>query len=223
MTATATKERVQVLLDPESRRLFQELAQREGLSLSAWLRRAGEERAERQQSISIQSAEELDDFFLECAEREVGDEPDWDDHYPRYPTVQILGLVGELMAVFVDTNVVMYAVGRRHPLRVEAQRFFRDSFEKPAGLVTSVEVLRELMHAYLPVRRDVTLGAAFELVRACIPTIWDLTPEDVRHAHRLVPTYPGLGARDLLYLACCQRRGVESVKTFDRRLASAFE
>ena len=153
--------------------------------------------------------------------------------FPHHEAVQILGLVRELrgdelngdepMAIFVDTNVVMYAVGRRHPLRAEAQRFFRDNLENPGGLVTSVEVLQELMHAYLPVRRDVTLGAAFELVRACIPTIWDLTPEDVFHAHRLVPTYPGLGARDLLYLACCQRRGVDTVKTFDRGLAAAFD
>ena len=80
MVVTAPKERVQVLLDPESRRLFQELAEREGLSLSAWLRRAGEERAERQQVSRIRSVEELDAFFQDCAEREVGEEPDWEDH-----------------------------------------------------------------------------------------------------------------------------------------------
>ena len=29
--------------------------------------------------------------------------------------------------IFVDTNVLMYAVGRRLPLRAEAQQFFVDS------------------------------------------------------------------------------------------------
>ena len=80
MSNTAVKERVQVLLDPESRRLFQELATREGLSLSAWLRRAGEERAERQRASPIRSVEDLEVFFQECAEREEGVEPDWEDH-----------------------------------------------------------------------------------------------------------------------------------------------
>ena len=127
------------------------------------------------------------------------------------------------MAIFVDTNVVMYAVGRRHPLRAEAQAFFRDNLTDPGGLVTSAEVLQELLHAYLPVRRDVTLSAAFDLVQACIPTVWDVTADDVFYAGRLVSTYPGLGARDLLYLACCQRRGVDSIKTFDRSLAAAFD
>ena len=126
------------------------------------------------------------------------------------------------MPIFVDTNVFMCAVGRRHPLRAEAQAFFRDHLENPGGLVTSAEVLQELMHAYLPVSRDETLEAAFDLIEACIPTIWDLTSQDVLYARRLAPNYPTLGARDLLYLACCQRRGVDSIKTYDRSLSAAF-
>ncbi len=52
---------------------------------------------------------------------------------------------------FVDTNLFMYAVGRDHPLREEARSFFEDNFERKSQLVTSSEVLQELMHAYLPV------------------------------------------------------------------------
>jgi hypothetical protein len=43
--------------------------------------------------------------------------------------------------IFVDTSAVMYAVGRPHPLREEAQEFFRRQLEAPEGLVTSAEVL----------------------------------------------------------------------------------
>ncbi|WP_414843378.1 PIN domain-containing protein, partial [Mycobacterium tuberculosis] len=42
------------------------------------------------------------------------------------------------------------------------------------------------------------------------------------HARTLHHRHPGLGARDLLHLACCQRRGVTRIKTFDHTLASAF-
>lgn len=49
--------------------------------------------------------------------------------------------------IFVDTNAVMYAVGRPHPLRNEAQEFFRHQLAEPEGLVTSAEVLQELLHA----------------------------------------------------------------------------
>jgi hypothetical protein len=41
-------------------------------------------------------------------------------------------------------------------------------------------------------------------------------------ARALVERYPGLPARDLLHLACCRRREVAEIKTFDRALAAAF-
>ena len=126
------------------------------------------------------------------------------------------------MRTFVDTNVIMYAVGRSHPLRDEARKFFSASLEAGQPLVTSVEVLQELIHAYLPVGRLETLSAAMQLATATIQTIWPLEVEDVQHANSLSESYPELGARDLVHLACCQRRGVTAVKTFDRALAATI-
>ncbi|MBI4408171.1 MAG: type II toxin-antitoxin system VapC family toxin [Gemmatimonadetes bacterium] len=124
--------------------------------------------------------------------------------------------------IFVDTNVFMYAVGRDHPLKPEARTFFLEHVESGEPLVTSAEVLQELMHAYLPVDRLETLDAAFALARDRTKTIWDVEVEDVMLARDLVSAHPSLGARDLLHLACCVRRGVQRVKTFDRPLAAAF-
>ena len=126
------------------------------------------------------------------------------------------------MMTFVDTNVIMYAVGRSHPLREEAREFFQESLRANQALVTSAEVLQELLHAYLPVGRTRTLAAAMELAVATIQTVWPLEIEDVRYASRLVESRPELGARDLIHLACCQRSEVKSIKTFDRTLAAAF-
>ncbi len=36
---------------------------------------------------------------------------------------------------FVDTNVVMYAVGRLHPLREPARSFFDDAIQNPIPLL----------------------------------------------------------------------------------------
>lgn len=124
--------------------------------------------------------------------------------------------------IFVDTNVVMYAVGRRHPLREPAQGFFARSLEQRLGLATSAEVLQELLHAYLPVGRAETLTAAFTLVESVIGAIWAVEADDVRLARSLADRHRGLGARDLLHLASCLRRGVDRVETFDRGLAAAF-
>lgn len=123
---------------------------------------------------------------------------------------------------FVDTNVFMYAVGRDHPLKAEARSFFLERAESGEPLVTSAEVLQELMHAYLPVHRLETLDAALALARDLTATIWNVEVEDVLLARELLDAHRSLGARDLLHLACCQRRGVSDAKTFDRPLAAAF-
>ena len=124
--------------------------------------------------------------------------------------------------IFVDTNVLMYAVGGDHPLRDDARSFFAETLERGQRLAISAEVLQELMHAYLPVNRLDTLDAALTLAEARISVVWPLEEEDVRLARVLVARYSGLGARDLLHLACCRRREVSQIETFDRGLAAAF-
>ena len=123
--------------------------------------------------------------------------------------------------IFVDTNLFMYAVGGAHPLRERAQRFFLQ-LESGEAASTSAEVMQELMHAYVPVGRLDTLDAALLLLESTMSAIWNVDSEDVRVARSLVARYPGLGARDLIHLACCRRRGAASIQTFDRALAAAF-
>jgi uncharacterized protein len=125
--------------------------------------------------------------------------------------------------IFVDTNVFIYAVGRRHPLKPKARVFFENGLENSAmRLCSSAEVLQELLHAYLPVQRIATLDAAWRLAESVLNELWAVDPEDVRLARDLRESFPSLGARDLLHLACCRRRGVTKIKTFDRALAAAF-
>ena len=124
--------------------------------------------------------------------------------------------------IFVDTNVLIYAVGRPHPLRSNARAFFEESFELSRPLATSAEVLQELLHVFLPVGRTATFDAALVLIGSAIATVWSIEDDDVRQARALADVHVGLGSRDLLHLACCQRRGAHGIKTFDRGLAAAF-
>ena len=122
---------------------------------------------------------------------------------------------------FVDTNVFMYAVGRPHRLRAVAREFFEQAARERRQLCTSVEVLQELLHAYVPPRRMATLDAALTLVDSLATEVWPLEPEDVLLARRLHQRFPALGARDLCHLASCRRRNVSDIKTFDRAFEEA--
>lgn len=75
--------RIQILIDEEEREVFRRIADKQGLSLSAWLRQAAKEKADSAATqTKITSLAELDRFFRECDRREKGKgrEPDWDDH-----------------------------------------------------------------------------------------------------------------------------------------------
>ncbi len=124
--------------------------------------------------------------------------------------------------IFVDSNVFIYAVGRPHPLRNEAQDFFLASSEQGKRLATSAEVLQELLHVYLPVGRMATLDAALELATKGIDLVIPINSEMVLLARDLADRHPGLTARDLLHLSVCQLNKIKELKTFDRNLLSAF-
>lgn len=73
--------RVQVLMSTEERETFRRMAREEGLSLSAWLRRAGLERLEAAETRRrFDKPARLEAFFRECDAREPGTEPDWEEH-----------------------------------------------------------------------------------------------------------------------------------------------
>ena len=125
--------------------------------------------------------------------------------------------------IFVDSNVFIFAVGRPHPLKTEGQNFFIEAARKGNRLVTSAEVLQELLHVYLPVGRFDTLDAALELATSGTDRIIPITTDAVLHARNLAIIHPSLSARDLLHLSVCQIHKIEELKTFDRNLQAAFK
>lgn len=124
--------------------------------------------------------------------------------------------------IFVDTNVFVYAVGRDHPLREPSRAFFLGARAEGRRLVTSAEVLQELLHVYVPVRRVETLDAALLLVEGSVEAVLPLEREDVVLARALIDAHPALGARDLAHVALCRRRGISEVMSHDRGLVAAF-
>ena len=97
--------------------------------------------------------------------------------------------------IFVDTNVFMYAVGRPHALRKNAQEFFVEANRRSTPLCTSAEVMQELTHAYLPSERLQTFDAALGLIANAAVEVWPLEEADVALARRLHERHPALQAR----------------------------
>ena len=74
--------RVQLIIPDADHDRFADQAQREGMSLSAWLRTAARERLEAWQQVRrFESPEDIREFFRACDDMEgPKSEPDWNEH-----------------------------------------------------------------------------------------------------------------------------------------------
>lgn len=125
--------------------------------------------------------------------------------------------------IFLDTNVFIHHVGRRHPLRDRARQVVSDALGRDARLVTSAEVMQELLHFYRRSRRESVLRDALALLGGVVDEVWPVERADVELAWQLAGRHPALDTRDLVHLACCLRREPREIVTFDRGLAAAWE
>jgi hypothetical protein len=72
--------RIHILLREADKARYRHQAEREGLSLGAWLREAAEEKLASARSRRFASADDLRAFFDGRDECETDPEPDWDEH-----------------------------------------------------------------------------------------------------------------------------------------------
>ena len=88
--------RVQLIIPDEDRDRFVHQARKEGLSFSAWLRAAAQERLDAQQRARrFESPDDLRRFFEECdTRRGPGVEPDWEDQKRAIEESRLQGLPG---------------------------------------------------------------------------------------------------------------------------------
>lgn len=119
-------------------------------------------------------------------------------------------------AIFVDTNVPIYAWGRPHELREPCARVLSLIEEIPEAFATDAEVLQELLHRY----RNSTAWAAGKALLADFATLMggriaSLEVQDVSHAAALADQYPRLSARDLVHLAVMTRLGITAIVSGD--------
>ncbi len=77
--------RIQVVIDEVEREAFRAQAQRAGLSLSEWMRRAARVYLRESKPAGLTSAEALLDFFhaLDAQQAQEGEEDSWEAHKAR--------------------------------------------------------------------------------------------------------------------------------------------
>jgi uncharacterized protein len=120
----------------------------------------------------------------------------------------------------VDTNVLIYAVGRAHSLQDDARRVLDRIAEGALHANVDAEVLQEILHVY-DARKERSKGfATLEDLLVIFPNPIAITREEIETARDLMRAHSFLGARDAIHAAVVQTHDLEGIvsadKVFDR-------
>jgi len=117
--------------------------------------------------------------------------------------------------VFVDSNIPMYLVGSPHPHKADARRLMEGLISAGERLVTSAEVMQEIIHRYVAIQRRDAIQPAFEALLGVVDEVYPVEQADVEAAKTLLDGIPSLSARDALHVGVMKRREVGRILSFD--------
>jgi uncharacterized protein len=117
--------------------------------------------------------------------------------------------------IFLDSNIPMYLVGAAHVHKIDAQRMLERSIAAGERLVTSAEVLQEILHRYVAIERREAIQPALDALLGVVDEVFPIELIDVEQAKRVLDGIPALSARDALHVAVMRRREVGRIMSFD--------
>lgn len=117
--------------------------------------------------------------------------------------------------IFVDSNVPMYLVGAAHPHKLDAQRLLERHLAERTPLVTDAEVLQEILHRYVAIRRRDAIQPAFDALIAIVEEVYVVDTRAVERAKAIVLERAALSARDAIHVALMEQHGITRIASFD--------
>ncbi len=116
----------------------------------------------------------------------------------------------------IDTNVIIYATGKAHPLREGAREVLDQVGEGTLQANIDAEVLQEILHVYYA-RRERTKGFdAVDDLLLLFPNPFPIGREEIEAARDLMRAHSFLSARDAIHAAVVRVSDLEGMITADK-------
>ena len=125
--------------------------------------------------------------------------------------------------IFVDANIIMYAVGADHAYRRPCLDALERIVSDEIPAVVSSEIHQEILHRYLALGLAQKARQVSIKLETIIPATLPVTLADIRTARRLLPRYPTLTARDLLHVAVMLENGIARILSTDAHFDQVAE
>lgn len=117
----------------------------------------------------------------------------------------------------IDTNVIVYAVGKPHPIMEGASRILSAVAEGSLEANLDVETLQEILHLYSS-RGERSKGfRTLENLLLLFPNPAPIGREEIEKARDLMVEHSFLSARDAIHAAVVITQDLEGIVTADKR------
>src|SRR5437867_10997306 len=105
----------------------------------------------------------------------------------------------------------MYLVAAPHPHKTDARQLIETAIAAAERLVTSAEVLQEILHRYVAIGRRDAIQPAFDSLLGVVDEVISIELADVERAREFVQGLSNLSARDALHAAVMTRNSIERI------------
>jgi predicted nucleic acid-binding protein len=118
--------------------------------------------------------------------------------------------------ILVDSNIPMYLVGADGSLKVDASRLLERLVSARERLVTDAEVLQEILHRYVSIKRPDAIQPAFDALLGAVDEVLPIGVAEVLRAREIVLGSAVMSARDAIHVAVMEAHGISRILSFDR-------
>ena len=126
-------------------------------------------------------------------------------------------------AFFVDSNIIMYAVGAEHPYRRPCLDVLEQIIQERLPAVVSSEIHQEILYRYLSLGQGQVAQEVSIRLETIIPNTLPVTLADIRRVRQLARLYPELKTRDLVHAAEMMENGLSRILSTDRHFDQVAE
>lgn len=109
----------------------------------------------------------------------------------------------------------MYPVGAPHPHTTEAQLLLERLIASGQRLVTDAEVLQEILDRYTAINRREAISLVIKVTLEVMDDVFHVEKTDALRAAEIAENRRLFTARDAVHIAVMERRGIESIMSFD--------
>lgn len=117
---------------------------------------------------------------------------------------------------FLDTNIVMYAIGKEHPYKKPCMVTLKRVEEELIRVVINVEVLQEVLHRYLSLGKPRTATIAFAALKDLCEEVLPVLESDMDLALQLLQESPQITVRDAVHAATMRNNGLSKIISTDK-------